>query len=209
MQELKPVSYVVAFNGFVRFTFVSTIWFIIPLSLASFANPFVPEGFALGVFEIGGIFTMVVGGFLADHYSKKKIFLNFLLFCCFATFVLGLVDKSFFLFVIMAFITMIAYDVVGPSADSMLAIVDTKHDKDGTIYGFIGTLADFGFIIGPLLSGLIFGLFGLQAVFIFLSILLFFDWVFGKILLKNFTENRSAINLIHQKFHLGGTHKTR
>src|SRR3989344_2558431 len=61
MKEFSPVSWVMAVDGFVGYAFSSTIWFIIPLSLAMFSNPFLPEGFALGAFEVGGMFAVAVG----------------------------------------------------------------------------------------------------------------------------------------------------
>ena len=104
---------------------------------------------------------------------------------------------------------MTADDALGPAIDSMLAVVDDKHDKDGTIYGFMGILTDLGFVIGPIVGGIAFELFGLRGVFIFLASLLFGDWLFGKILLKNFNEKPRNKIPIGTDFHLGGLPKTK
>lgn len=203
MREFSPISWVSALDGFVGYAFNATIWFIIPLSLASFANPYLPEGFALGAFEVAGIFAVAIGGFLADRYSKKKIFLRLLFLGIFTTLGLGLVN-GFLAFIVLAFITMVLHDTLGPALESMLAIVDKKHDKDGTIYGFMGILTDLGFVVGPIAGGAIFEVLGLRGVFMFLAALLFVDWFFASILLRNFSEERGLRMWLGKHFHLGG-----
>lgn len=204
MKEFSPVSWVQAFDGFVGYVISSSIWFVIPLSLASFSNPFLPEGVALGIFEFAGIIFAAVGGYLADKFSKKKIFLTLLFVEALTMTALGF-TSGFFLFLLLAFITSGLDDTLGVAIDSMMPEVDEKHDKDGTIYGFIGIFTDFGFVVGPIVSSLAFAQFGLKGVFLFLGLLLFADWTFGKILLKNYTGGRRVRRTAAKsEFYLGG-----
>lgn len=178
-----------ALDGFVGATFAATIWFIIPLSLGSFVNPFLPEGFALGAFEVAGIFAVAIGGFLADRYSKKKLFLWLLALAVVTTFALGFVN-AFLPFIVLAFFTMVFRDALNPALESLLAIVDRKHNKDATIWGFLGILMDSGYVVGPIVGGIIFGTFGLRGVFVFLAFLLAIDWLCSRIFLRHFSEER-------------------
>lgn len=203
MHEFSPISWVAALDGFAGATFSAAIWFVIPLSLSSFANPFLPEGFALGAFEIAGIFAVAVGGFLADHYSKKKLFLRLLALAALTTLALGFVS-AFLAFVVLAFFTMVFRDAISPALESLLAMVDRKHDKDGTIWGALGILIDAGYVVGPIAGGAIFGVFGLRGVFIFLALLLAVDWCCARVLLKNFSEERGLRLWLGKHFHLGG-----
>ena len=204
MKEFSPISWVRAFDGFTGYTFNSAIWLVIPLALASFANPYLPEGFALGAFEIAGIFAILAGGVLADRYSKKRLFLGFLFFQIVATLALGFATGNFFLFIFLAFVTTVLLGAADPALDSLLAIVDKKHDKDGTIYGFIAILTDLGFVVGPIIGGLVYDSFSLKGVFIFLSGLLFINWVVAKILLRNFDDTKGEPLPRSPDFYLGG-----
>lgn len=192
MKEFSPISWVAAFDGFVGYTISATIWFVIPLSLVLFKNPFVPEGLALGVFEFTGIIFSAVGGYLADRYSKKKLFLSLLLITSAAAIILGFAP-NLWVFFIFAFILSASNDTASAPIDSMLSQVDKKHDKDGTIWGFTGIFEDAGFIVGPIISGLLFKSFGLQGVFIFLGVLVFIDWMYSSWMLKDFKSNHKSL----------------
>ena len=204
MKEFSPVSWVQAFDGFVGYVISSSIWLVIPLSLSSFANPFLPEGMALGVFEFAGVIFAAVGGYLADKFSKKKIFLTLLFVEAITMTALGF-TSGILLFLLFAFITDGLDSILSVAIDSMMPEIDEKHDKDGTIYGFIGIFTDVGFVVGPIVSSLAFAQFGLRGVFIFLGFLLFADWIFGKFMLRNYQGGRHGRGKSAKtEFYLGG-----
>jgi len=117
---------------------------------------------------------------------------------------LGFATDNFLFFISLAFIATVLLDISGPSIDSMLAVIDKNHDKDGTVYGFMGILTDLGFIVGPIVGGLAYDSFGLQGVFIFLAGLMFVNWIAAKILLRNFKEPEAAEARCKGRFCLGG-----
>ena len=207
MKEFRPISWVKVFDGFVGYASNATIWLVIPLALSTFANPYLPEGFALGAFEIAGIFAVLAGGVLADRYSKKRLYLGLLFFAILTTLALGFAAGNFLLFIILAFVTTVLLGAADPVTDSMLVVVDEKHDKDGTIYGFMAILADLGFIVGPIVGGLVYDSFALKGVFIFIAGLIFLNWLVAKILLRNFDETKGASFPCKPGFCLGGLRK--
>lgn len=208
MKEFSPVSWVVAFDSFIGYLFSATIWFVIPLSLANFTNPFLPDGLALGIFDFASVIFVAIGGYLADRYSKKKLFLRFLFVEGLVAMVLGF-TSSIYLFLLIAFIVAALDDVAGTAIVSMLAEADKNHDKDGTIYGFIGIFTDIGFVIGPLAGGLLLDQFGLRGVFVFLALTLLADWLISAILLRKYQGRPDGTVSRRSDFYLGGAATTR
>ncbi len=206
MKEFYPVSWVSALDGFIGYITSSILWFVIPLSLAQFRNPFLPEGIVLGVYEFAGVIFLGVGGYLADRYSRKRLFLTFLLIMGFASVALGFASQLS-VFLILTFILAAALDSTTAPVDAMLAQVDKKHDKDATIFGFIGIFTDFAFIIGPITSGLLLEKFGLQGVFFFLGALVLINWLASAWLLRNFDGKPRVMIKKRIKVHLGGMPK--
>ena len=175
--DLGPVGKATIIDTFVGWFYSSTIWFLIPLSLELFENPIIPSGFAIGVFELPGIIFGVIGGIAADKYSKKKLFSIFAILCGLLTILLAPALTNFMLFMILGFAIATTDVFSSPALDGMLVIVDEKHDKDATAMGNIGVLADFGFVMGPIISGIIYSMYGLPVVFMFLGFLVLAGWI--------------------------------
>ncbi len=189
MKEFSPVSWVMAIDGFTGYLFTATLWFAVPLSLSTFANPFVTEGFALGVFDFAGTIFGMAGGFLADKYSRKKLFLTLLGIVFLGMLALGFAPNVYFFF-LFAFIAAAASDASGAPLNAMLSDVDKKHDKDGTIYGFTGIFTDLAFIVGPVFGSIVFRAFGLQGIFVFLALAALTDFLLATFLLRNFNHDK-------------------
>ncbi len=186
MRDFAPVSWVSALNGFVNYTFGSAIWLIIPLSLARLSNNLFPEGTALGIFQFSGIVTIFAGGYLADHHSRKKLFLILLLIETVGVLCLGIVNNNILIFLILALLATSALDAAQPVLSSMLSDVNKGKNNEGALEGFTGMLSDFGFLVGPLVGGVLFETFGLNSAFIFLGILMILNWLASHWLLRKF-----------------------
>ena len=202
MKEFKPLSWISVLDGFSGYLLSSIIWFVIPLSLAKFSHPLLPEGAALSFYEFSGVIFIGVGGYLADHFDKKKLYLMLLLSLGIVIVGMGF-TSNIFLFLFLFFIASALRDASNTPLSAMVADVDKKHDKDATFYGFTGIFTDLGFIIGPIAAGILLAHFGLRGVFVFLGSLILINWLCAKILLSHSEIKKTGMQL-HRKSHLGG-----
>lgn len=203
MKEFYPISWVWATSGFIGYIYSSILWFVIPLSLANFAGNSLPEAVVLSMYEFAGIIFVAVGGFLADKYSRKKLFLTLLFILGLASIALCFASQLSTL-LILTFLVAAALDATTAPVEAMIAQVDKKHDKDGTIAGFVGIFTDFAFIVGPISSGILLVNFGLKGVFIFLGTLVFVNWIVSYLLLRNFEGKPNIKIKKRHTIHLGG-----
>lgn len=177
VKELGPVAQATMINSFFGHFFSSITWFLIPFSLGLFENPYIPSGLALGVFELPAILFGVVGGVLADKFSKKAVFNIFMISSGILTVLLAPALTNFVLFMIVGFLVSSTDTLAGPALWGMIVMVDKKHDKDGTAMGNIAVFSDFAFVLGPIAGGAIYTIFDLPTVFIFAGIVVLLGWL--------------------------------
>ncbi len=143
--------------------------------------------FAYSVMQF--VFAPVLGG-LSDHYGRRPILL-------FSLFGLG-IDYIFLAFapsIAWLFVGRIISGICGASFTTGAAYIAdvSTPEKRAQNFGLIGAAFGLGFIIGPVLGGLL-GQFGPRIPFIAAAVLALINWIYGYFILPESLEksNRRA-----------------
>ena len=149
--QLNPASGMLVLLTFAAGMFYGTIWFVVPLVIASQANSGV-LGLGLAVFD----FSVVVLGYLIGTWadkSNKRAFVFFgLLIFALCGMSLGFNFGIFFLF--FGFLATAGEEMAGISLWSWLHHLDHEHDADGVVSGVITLFDDLGYGLGPIVAGI-------------------------------------------------------
>ncbi len=134
------------------------------------------------------LFSPIVGG-LSDRYGRRSVILASLFAFAVDFIIAGLAPNIwwFFLGRILAGITGASFS----SATAYIADVSTP-DKRAQNFGLIGAAFGLGFIIGPLIGGVVSAHYGLRSPFFVAAGLAFLNWLYGYFILPEslLPENR-------------------
>ncbi len=169
-----------AIQGFALISLVSFVTFfartgglfnVIPL-LAEDEIGLKPDqiGLGIGMISIVGLLLVYPSGVLVDRYGRKAVIVPSALFSAGAM-VLFVVAGTFGGFLVASFFWAAASGVSG-AAPAAYAADLAPPDQVGPAMGLYRTIADLGYVVGPLLLGLISDLVSPQASLYFTAVLL-------------------------------------
>jgi len=169
-----------AIQGFALISLVSFVTFfartgglfnVIPL-LAEDEIGLKPDqiGLGIGMISIVGLLLVYPSGVLVDRYGRKAVIVPSAVFSAGAM-VLFVIAGSFESFLLASFFWAAASGVSG-AAPAAYAADLAPPDQVGPAMGLYRTIADLGYVVGPLLLGLISDLVSPQASLYFTAVLL-------------------------------------
>ena len=138
-------------NSLFEGIFYGTIWFVIPLHLATEGVSLI-EGLELGVYELITIFFAGAAGYIADRYNWRHVHaLGWLLAAAGALALL--VSQDVFWLIGIGAIIAIGNNLFSFAGSHALEAYDGDHAEDGTFIGLSNMVMDLGYAIGPLAAG--------------------------------------------------------
>lgn len=153
LKRLNPASTLLAIQNLSGSIFYAMIWFTIPLVLANNKGSGI-LGVGLSVFDLAIVVLGAFLGRLADRSQKKSFILAGLLIFSVAGALIGFNLNVFFL--VLGFIATSGDEMSSASLWSWLERLDKDHGEDGLVNGVIMLFGDLGWMLGPILAGLLF-----------------------------------------------------
>jgi DHA1 family multidrug resistance protein-like MFS transporter len=179
-KKLRPASGMLAFSGFTTALFYSIIWFVLPLYIHSLQQAG-PMQFALGIFDATVIVCGGLIGKLADTKNKRLyIFLGLLVFAMFGT-LSGIHLNGWFL--VFGFIAAVGDELSSVSLWAWMNQLNRDHAHDGLIASVINFSQDLGWVVGPVLAGLVYASLGPSLTILVGCGFVFLSWAVSAILL--------------------------
>ena len=133
-------------------------------------------GLLLAFFSIPGIFLSYPAGRIADKIGKKLMLFIGLMIIGISLILFSLSHNLILVFA-MALLISVGWAISLPALDGM--IIDlTYRQKKGEATGIWDFFMDVGFVIGPIVGGLIAELFGVRNVFLLMGVLFLISTVF-------------------------------
>jgi len=171
-----------AINGFALISFVSFVTFfartgglfnVIPL-LAEDEIGLQPDqiGLGIGMISIVGLVLVYPSGALVDRYGRKAVIVPSAIFSA-AAMVSFVAADSFNAFLLASLLWAISSGVSG-AAPAAYAADLAPRDQVGPAMGLYRTIADLGYVVGPLMLGVISDVISPQAALYFTAGLLLF-----------------------------------
>ncbi len=157
MKKLNPASTMLLMLNLAASTFYGIIWFVVPLVIAHQIQGGL-LGLGLGVFDFAVVALGFLLGSLADKANKRVLVFFGLLIFAVSGLLLGF-DFGW-LFLIFGFLATTGDEMVGLSLWSWLHALDRDHANNGTIAGVINLFDDLGWAVGPMVAGIVYGLYG-------------------------------------------------
>lgn len=155
--RLRPVSILMMLSGFSSSTFYAIIWFVVPLLIAH-----EPEngllGIGLGIFDFAVVALGFFLGKIVDKYEKKSLVAFGLFVFAIAGMLLGFDFGPLFLF--LGFIATTGEELATLSLWAWLYKIDKEHKSYGLISGTISVFEDIGWMVGPVVAGVLYGTIG-------------------------------------------------
>lgn len=156
--------------------------FVLPFFTETFTDNMAVIGLTVALLYLGSMFAEVPVGLMVDKYGRKSV----LLVAIFELAIMGSVyyfTRSLTQLMLMEFVfgvLSVAFWV--PSA---VLVRDYSPQKMmGKLEGFYLTLSQIGWVIGPLIGGVIGSYFGIRANFIMVTAFLVVSFVYGAIVLE-------------------------
>ncbi len=186
MKKLNPVSTILFLQQLSATTFYGVLWFVIPLMIARMATTGVLS-FSMGVFDFSVLFTGFFIGRISDHSNKRwLIFWGMLLFAVSAL----LLGFSFgILFLLFGFLATTGDEMANVSLWAWLDRLDKDHAEDALVTGVLSLSKDLGWMIGPILAGLLFEPLGPTFTILLAAGFLFGTWIVSSVLLGHPDEH--------------------
>jgi MFS family permease len=174
MKRLNPASGMLAVSGFAAGVFYGSIWFVLPLVMASKPDSFA-LGLGLGVFDFAVVVLGWALGALADRFNKRMlVFFGLLVFAVSAS----LTGFSFtWVFLIFGFLATSGDEMSGLSLWAWLHNLDKDHANDGAVSGIINVFSDAGWAVGPIVAGFVYAGLGPTWTIIASSLPIFATWI--------------------------------
>ena len=175
IDRLNPASWLLIAHGLSASIFYSVIWFVLPLMMIDPSKKIF--GISLGIFDLAIIAMGTLLGHLAQK-TKHKIAVTGGLFI-FALMVALLGKQTEWLFLIFGFIATAGDEFSNISLWSWLAKLDKNHQSDGAVSGTISLFQDSGWMIGPVIAGVLYELVGPEMTISLGSIPIFITFIFS------------------------------
>ena len=156
IKKLNPASTILLLQSFCASFFYGVIWFIVPIMMTDPSKKIF--GMSLGIFDFSILLTgFFFGKFFQGIKAKKLIILGLLLFS-----VSGLIigQQVQWLFLFFGFIASAGDEISNITLWSWMTKLDNNHETDGEVSGTISFFTDIGWSLGPVIAGLLFGIFG-------------------------------------------------
>ena len=198
MKKLNPASGMLLLVSFSSSIFYGCIWFVVPLIIVHQANAGL-LGLGLGIFDFSIVVLGFILGNLADKSDKRALIFFGLLLFSISGMLLGF-DFGW-LFLLFGFLATSGDEMASISLWSWLHSLDRQHDSDGVIAGVITLFQDLGWAIGPILSGIAFGLVGPTWTIVICSIPVFLTWVIYQFFVRDHRKKHLPFSLIPAKPH--------
>lgn len=158
LRRLNPASGMLCGYSFAGAVFYGAIWFVVPLAIVMQPQNAGFLGLGLAIFDIAIVTLGVLIGNIVDHGDKRMlVFWGLLLFALMGILIGATLGPLFLLF---GFLATTGDETAGLSLWSWLHSLDKEHAHDGAVAGAISFAEDFGYAVGPALTGFVYGAFG-------------------------------------------------
>ncbi|MDO8528458.1 MAG: MFS transporter [Nanoarchaeota archaeon] len=173
--------------------FIDTIWAIY---MDSFIDNMSIIGFISAGLTLISFFSFFIIIPLIEKSNKSKLY-SITLLMYVITYILFAINSKFYLFIVLAFILTILTTV---RITTFGLIVKDKSSKselsrnEGLVYTFMNA----GWVVGPLIAGLIADKFGINRVFILAAVFMFMAWVLFRIskIKDSHRKKKADLNLV-------------
>ncbi len=180
LRRLNPASTMLACSRFCAATFFGLLWLVLPLYLSELATPGL-LGLGLSVFDVTTVFTGGIFGRIADTDRKRlAIFLGLMLFAA-CSVLLGFHLNAWFL--VLGFLAATGDDLSNVSLWAWMNRLNRTHAHDGVIASVVTFFEDLGWVIGPILGGLLYETLGISWTIVIGSGFVCLSWMVGSMLL--------------------------
>ncbi|HEX8993982.1 MAG TPA: MFS transporter [Candidatus Paceibacterota bacterium] len=174
IKELNPASGMLVLHMFAGALFYAAIWFVVPLLIASQQHGAI-MGFGLSVFDVSIVLLGYLIGMVVDRGDKRAlIFFGMILFA-----VTGALSGASFgiLFLLFGFLASTGDETTCLSLWSWLHSLDKEHTHDGAVSGVVSFAEDLGYTIGPIVSGILYGIVGPTWTIVFGALPIAASWL--------------------------------
>ncbi len=180
IRRLNPASSMLACSRFCAATFFGVLWLVLPLYLSGLAQPGA-LGFGLSVFDVTTVLSGGLFGRIADTDRKRlAIFFGLLLFATCAV-LLGFHLNGWFL--VFGFLAATGDDLSNVSLWAWMNRLSRTHAHDGVIAALVTFFEDLGWVVGPILGGLLYETVGISWAIVIGSGFVCVSWAVGSVLL--------------------------
>lgn len=153
VRRLNPASTLLVLQNLTAAAFYGAIWFTIPLVLLEHTHQHL-LGISLSVFDLAIVILGSLLGTLADRWDQRKLVLCGLLLFGGTGTLLGFNLNLWFL--VLGFLATAGDEMSSVSLWAWLDRLDTKHNEDGLVNGAIVLFDDLGWMLGPMIAGVLF-----------------------------------------------------
>lgn len=157
LRALNPASGMLALHMFSGAIFYGTIWFVLPLVMAT---QLYDGSLSLGlaVFDFSIVMLGFIIGSIVDRGDKRLLVFAGLFIFAVSAVLCGL-DLGI-LFILFGFLATAGDETTALSLWSWLHSLDKEHAHDGAVSGTLSLAEDLGYMIGPLCAGFLYGIVG-------------------------------------------------
>lgn len=181
IKKLNPASGMLAFSGFAGSTFYGIVWLVFPLYLASLAHPGALS-FGLSIFDGAVVVCGGLIGRIADGTRKSlAVFCGLLLFAT-ASMLLGFHLNIWFL--VFGFLATAGDELSSVSLWAWMNRLNRDHAHNGVIASVVTFFEDLGWVVGPVIGGILYELFGISWTIVAGSGFLFLSWFVSTVMLR-------------------------
>ncbi len=169
--------------------YVITIWAVY---MDSFVNSIVFVGILSSVLTIISFFSYFLFIPLIEKSDKGKIF-SYTLFLFIIAYILFAVNHNFYLFIALAIVITIL-STLRVTSFGIIVRDNSKDDEVSRNQGIIYTFMNVAWVVGPLIAGFIAAEFGINWVFVFSALFLFFGLVIFRALRIKDSDGKKKVD---------------
>lgn len=168
--KLGRVSLIVLWLTILFTTYEGLVWTLEPLFSTHYSLNSFTTGVILSMFILPFIVFNIPAGMLADRFGKMRVLIPGLIAAGAFMIVFGLVEDTFLL-AASAFASTVGLAFAWTSMAGLLADASSKSRK-GNIVGVWNTSEELGYLVGPILGGLVAQQLGINVPFIMVGLLM-------------------------------------
>ena len=127
-------------------------------------------GILLAVFSVPAVLFSVPFGRMADKVGKRKVFVAGIVLEAFGLYFFAN-SLSFLMLILFAFISSVGFALALPALDGLIVDKTRRHSR-GSQIGLWGAFMDAGYIMGPLVAGILAQSFGIIMTFKIMAFIL-------------------------------------